>query len=102
MSQPTHSISIGPRVRKSPFFDATRRYGVQSFTVYNHTYMPTSYGDPLTEYWAMVNGVTLWDVSCERQIEVTGPDAEKLVQMICCRDISKCPIDRCQIGRAHV
>jgi hypothetical protein len=27
-------ITIGPRVRKSPFFDATKRYGVNSFTIY--------------------------------------------------------------------
>jgi hypothetical protein len=34
-------LSIGPRVRKSPFFDATVRHGAEAFTVYNHTYMPT-------------------------------------------------------------
>lgn len=34
-------IAIGPRVRKAPFFEATKRYGVKSFTIYNHMYMPT-------------------------------------------------------------
>ena len=43
-------ISIGPRVRKSPFFDATMRWGARAFTVYNHMYMPISFGDPDAEY----------------------------------------------------
>ena len=38
------SIPIGPRVRRSPFFDATVADGVSHFSVYNHMYMPTSYG----------------------------------------------------------
>jgi len=54
-------ISIGPRVRRSPYFEATRRYGAKAFTIYNHMYMPTSYTDPVTEYWNLVNDVTLWD-----------------------------------------
>ncbi|MCH2186391.1 glycine cleavage system protein T, partial [Myxococcota bacterium] len=62
----TPSISIGPRVRKSPYFDSTVRYGAKAFTVYNHMYMPTSYSDPISEYRSLVEGVTLWDVACER------------------------------------
>lgn len=89
-------ISIGPRVRKSPFFDATIRYGARAFTVYNHTYMPTSYTDPVTEYWSLVRDVTLWDVACERQIEITGPDAGRFVQLLTPRDTSKCQIGQCQ------
>ena len=59
-------ISFGPRVHKSPYFDATMRYGAQSFTVYKHTYMPTSYSGTVDEYWSLVNDVTLWDVTCQR------------------------------------
>ena len=44
MSSP--AITIGPRVRKSPFYDATMKAGAQAFTIYNHMFMPTSYGDP--------------------------------------------------------
>ena len=44
------ALTIGPRIRKSPFFDATLSAGDKAFTVYNHMYMPTSYGDPLAEY----------------------------------------------------
>lgn len=89
-------ISIGPRVRKSPFFDATVRYGASSFTVYNHTYMPTVYSDPISEYWSLVNDVTLWDVSCQRQVEIEGPDAFRLIQYLTPRDMSKCKVGQCQ------
>ena len=85
-------ISIGPRVMKSPFFDATLRYGAEAFTVYNHTYMPTSYGDNVRDYWSLVNDVTLWDVTCQRQIQITGPDAYKLVDFLTPRDMSGCGV----------
>jgi aminomethyltransferase len=89
-------LSIGPRVRKSPFFEATRRCGARSFTVYNHMYMPTGYTDPVDEYWKLVEGVTLWDVACERQIEVTGPDAERFVQYLTPRNLRKCGVGSCR------
>ena len=83
-------ISIGPRVRKSPFYAATRRWGAKSFTVYNHMYLPTCYTDPVEEYWKLVNDVTLWDVASQRQIEVSGPDAMQLIQQLTPRDMSNC------------
>ena len=89
-------IAIGPRVRRSPYFDATRRYGAKAFTVYNHMYMPTSYTDPITEYWSLVNDVTLWDVACQRQVEISGPDAFRFAQVLTPRDMSKCQVGQCQ------
>ena len=91
----TPAITIGPRVRKSPYFDATMRYGAAAFTVYNHMYMPTHYGDPVDEYWHLVNDVTLWDVSCQRQIEITGPDALQFMELLTPRDLSNCPPHQC-------
>jgi len=88
-------ISIGPRVRKSPFFDATMRWGAKAFTVYNHMYMPTHYGDPVAEYWSLVRNVTLWDVSCQRQIIIRGPDAKPFMELLTPRDLSNCPSHRC-------
>ena len=88
-------ISIGPRVRKSPFFDATMRWGAKAFTIYNHMYMPTHYGDPVAEYWSLVNDVTLWDVSPERQIIIKGPEATRFVEYLTPRDLSKCLPYRC-------
>lgn len=92
----TPVISFGPRVRKSPYFDATLRYGARSFTVYNHTYMPTCYTSPVEEYWSLVNGVTLWDVTCQRQVEISGPDAFRFIQYLTPRDMSKCQVGQCQ------
>lgn len=89
-------MSIGVRVRKSPYFDATIRHGARAFTVYNHMYMPTSYTDPVTEYWSLVNDVTIWDVACQRQIEISGPDALEFVQYLTPRDVAKCKVGRCQ------
>lgn len=89
-------ISIGPRVRKSPYFDATLRYGARAFTVYNHTYLPTFYGDNIADYWSLVNDVTLWDVACQRQVEISGADAFEFIQYLTPRDMSKCEIGQCQ------
>ncbi|MCZ6778466.1 MAG: glycine cleavage system protein T [Acidobacteria bacterium] len=83
-------IAMGPRVRKSPYFEATKRYGVKSFTIYNHMFMPTGYTDPVDEYWSLVNDVTIWDVACERQIEITGPDASRFAQYLTPRNLSRC------------
>ena len=89
-------IAIGPRVRKSPFFDATRRYGAKAFTIYNHMFMPTVYTDSITEYWSLVNDVTVWDVACQRQIEISGQDASRFVQTLTPRDMSNCRVGQCQ------
>jgi glycine cleavage system aminomethyltransferase T len=89
-------ISFGPRVHKSPFFEATLRYGAKAFTIYNHTYMPTCYSSPVDEYWSLVNDVTLWDVTCQRQIEIAGPDAFPFIQMLTPRDVSRCEVGQCQ------
>ncbi|MDH3265843.1 MAG: glycine cleavage system protein T [Gammaproteobacteria bacterium] len=95
-SQASPLISFGPRVRKSPYFEATLRYGAKAFTIYNHTYMPSSYGDNVADYWSLVNDVTLWDVACQRQVQITGPDAFKFVQFLTPRDLSKCAVGQCQ------
>ena len=91
----TPSISIGPRVRKSPYFESTIRYGAKAFTVYNDMYMPTSYSDPISEYRSLVEGVTLWDVACERQVEISGPDAAQFTQLLTPRNISACAVNQC-------
>ena len=86
------SISIGPRVRKSPFYDATRRWGCNAYTVYNHMYMPQFYTDPVTDYWNLIEHVTLWDVAVERQVQISGPDAELFTQYLTPRNLSACAV----------
>ncbi len=85
-------------IRKSPFFEATLRAGCKRFSFANHMYQPAGYGDgdPLEAYWQLVNGVTLWDVGTERQVEVTGPDAFAFTNMLITRDLHACPIGRCR------
>ncbi|MEM7058676.1 MAG: glycine cleavage T C-terminal barrel domain-containing protein [Pseudomonadota bacterium] len=80
-------ISPSPRVRRSPFFEATVAEGVRSFTPYNHMMMPTGYGDPKAEYWRLINGVSMWDVAVERQVELIGPDAARLAQTLVPRQV---------------
>jgi len=89
-------ILLYPRIRKSPFFYASRRHGVRKYSVYNHHYHPRLYTDPVDEYWALVQGVTLWDVGVERQIEIAGPDALAFTQRIVSRDMSKCRVGQCK------
>ncbi len=82
-------LTIGTRVRKSPYFESTRKAGCQCYSIYNHTYMPIYYDNPAADYWHLVNDVTLWDVACERQVQVTGPDAFALVRILTPRNLSK-------------
>ncbi|GAB3484088.1 glycine cleavage T C-terminal barrel domain-containing protein [Amycolatopsis cihanbeyliensis] len=85
-----------PRIRKSPFFYASRRHGVGLYSVYNHTYHARHYGDPVGEYWHLLEGVTLWDVGVERQVEITGPDAFEFTNMLVPRDLNKCKVGQCK------
>jgi aminomethyltransferase len=82
------TIGIGSNIRKSPYFDATVADGVQAFSVYNHMYLPAHFGDPRAEYERLTNGVAMWDVGAQRQVELLGPDAAKLVEYLCARDVS--------------
>jgi aminomethyltransferase len=81
-------IAIGCNVRKSPYFDATVADGVKSFSVYNHMFAPSHFGDPDGEYQALMTSVVMWDVACERQVQLAGPDAEKLARYLTTREIT--------------
>ena len=90
------ALGIAHRLRKSPFYDATRRWGAQGFTVYNHMLMPVWYESPETDYWKLINGVTLWDVAAQRQVEIIGPDALELVRRMTPRDLSRMAVGQCK------
>jgi aminomethyltransferase len=81
-----------PRTRISPFYDKTVEAGATAVTVYNHMILPSSYDTKEEEYDALINGVAIWDVAVERQVEIMGPDAARLTQYLCTRDISKMKI----------
>ncbi len=85
-------ILLYMRIRKSPYYYASRQHGVRRYSVYNHAYHPRHYGDPVQEYWTLLDGVTMWDVGVERQIEISGPDAFTFTNMMTPRDLSKCAV----------
>jgi glycine cleavage system aminomethyltransferase T len=87
---------FGTQVRKSPYFDATIRWGARGFSVYNHMYIPRDFGDPEQNFWNMVNGATLSDVAVERQVEITGPDAAEFTQLLTPRNLSQCAVGQCK------
>ena len=89
-------FSFGTQVRKSPYFDATVRWGAQGFSVYNHMYIPRDFGDPVQNFWNLVNEAILCDVAVERQVEITGPDAAKFVQLLTPRNLSECAVGQCK------
>jgi aminomethyltransferase len=85
-------VQRGARLRRSPFFEATQRWGARAYTVYNHMLFPINFDDLEVEYWHLINHVTLWDVSVERQVEITGPDAFKFTDMLTPRDLARCAV----------
>jgi glycine cleavage system aminomethyltransferase T len=85
-------VQRGARLRRSPFFEATQRHGAKSYTVYNHMLFPIAFADLEEEYWHLVNHVTLWDVSVERQVEITGRDAAAFTNMLTPRDLNRCAV----------
>jgi glycine cleavage system aminomethyltransferase T len=89
---PSTTLNPGPWYRTSPFFEATRRAGCSAYDLYQHMYHPNTYGDPADEYRSLVNDVTLWDVSVERIVEITGPDSSAFTNLLTCRDLTKCAV----------
>ena len=55
-------------------------------------YLPISYEGVIEDYNKVLNGVQLWDVGVERQIQIKGPDAEALAQFLTPRNIKKCAV----------
>jgi glycine cleavage system aminomethyltransferase T len=86
------TLYFGPWYRQSPFFKSTLRAGCTAYDIYNHMYLPGYYDDPETEYRLLNDKVTLWDVGVERTVQVSGPDADRLIDMITCRDLTKCAV----------
>ena len=80
------------RLRPSPFFNSVMAEGCTSASIYNRMILPASFGDKEKEYWDLINGVVMWDVGVERQVQLEGPDASKLAQILSPRDLSKCKI----------
>jgi aminomethyltransferase len=89
------SVFFYPRIRLSPYFEATQRHGAKAYSAYNHMYIPSWYGDTDDEYRALTNDVVIWDVAVERQLEIKGPDGFAFTNMLTPRDLNKCEVGQC-------
>jgi glycine cleavage system aminomethyltransferase T len=85
-------IQRGARLKRSPYFAATQRAGCHGYTVYNHMLLPIRYDSFEAEYDRLLKGVTLWDVSVERNVEIAGRDGYKFAELLTPRDLSKCRV----------
>ena len=88
----TTKLYFGPWYKRSPYFESTLKAGCQAYDIYNKMYLPAEYDDPSVEYAALNEGVTLWDVGVERTVQVSGPDADRLIDMVTCRDLTRCAV----------
>ena len=90
------NFGFGTQIRKSPYFNATVRWGARDFSVYNHMYIPRDFGDPVQNFWTLVNDAILCDVAVERQVEITGPDAARFIQTLTPRNLSQMAVGQCK------
>ncbi len=90
------NFGFGTQIRKSPYFNSTVKWGATGFSVYNHMYIPRDFGSPEQNFWNLVNEAILCDVAVERQVEITGPDAAKFIQLLTPRDLSKLSVGQCK------
>ena len=81
-------LSKSRRLRSTPFTSRIEKQGVKSYTIYNHMLLPTTFSSPEEEYVHLKEHVQIWDVSVQREIEITGKDSGKLVQLMTCRNLS--------------
>ena len=92
----TQPFGFGTQIRKSPFFDTTVRAGATGFSVYNHMYIPRDFGSPEENYWNLVNRAILCDVSVQRQVEISGPDAARFMQLLTPRNLENLSVGQCK------
>ena len=88
-------ISKSRRLRSTPYTSRIEKQGVSAYTVYNHMLLPAAFGSLEDSYHHLKQHVQIWDVAAERQVEISGKDSAKLVQLMTCRDLSKSKIGRC-------
>ena len=91
----TYSIAKSRRIRSTPYTSRIEKQGVTAYTSYNHMLLPAAFGSLEDSYHHLKENVQVWDVAGERQVEISGKDSAKLVQLMTCRDLSKSKVGRC-------
>ena len=76
------------RIRTTPFTSRVESAGVKQYTSYNHMLLPTVFESLEADYEHLIKYVQLWDVSCQRQVEISGYDAGRLTQLMTPRDLT--------------
>jgi len=90
-----YSIAKSRRIRSTPYTSRVEKQGVTAYTTYNHMLLPAAFGSLEDAYHHLKEYVQVWDVAGERQVEISGKDSAKLLQLMTCRDLSKSKIGRC-------
>ena len=88
-------IAKSRRLRETPYTSRIEKQGVTAYTIYNHMLLPAAFGSVEDAYHHLKEHVQIWDVAAERQVEISGKDAAKLIQLMTCRDLSKSKVGRC-------
>jgi len=89
-------LNVSRRIRATPYTPRVEALGVSGYSVVNHTILPKGFQKAVEEdYWHLKQHVQLWDVGCQRQVELKGPDAAKLTQLMTPRDLSKASVGQC-------
>jgi dimethylsulfoniopropionate demethylase len=89
------SIAKSRRLRSTPYTSRIEEQGVTAYTIYNHMLLPAAFGSIEDSYHHLKEYVQVWDVAAERQVEISGKDSAKLIQLMTCRDLSKSKVGRC-------
>jgi len=89
------NIAKSKRLRSTPYTSRIENQGVTAYSVYNHMLLPAAFGSLEDSYHHLKEHVQVWDVAGERQVEISGKDSAKLVQLMTCRDLSKSKVGRC-------
>lgn len=89
-------LNLSRRIRRTPYTDKVEEAGGRGYSVVNHMLLPKAFAPSVEEeYWHLCEHAQVWDVSCQRQVEIEGPDAEQLVQWMTPRDVSKAELGQC-------
>ncbi len=92
----TTGLNFSRRLRRTPYTGRAEQAGVRGFSIVNHMLLPKAFAPSVEEdYWHLRRHVQVWDVSCQRQVEIQGPDAARLVQWMTPRDIGKARVGDC-------
>ena len=91
-----NKLNFSRRIRRTPFTASVEKYGVTGFSVVNHTLLPKSFQNSIEDdYLHLQKYAQIWDVGCQRQVEIKGKDALKLIELMTPRSISELKPGKC-------